>query len=99
MKAPEECAAIEDVREAIDELDRKVLTLLGRRARYVEAATRFKTNPNSVRAPQRQKVMLAQRRRWAEEVDLDPDFVEALYKEIVSHFVDREMDRWHTHQA
>ena len=82
------------MREAIDVLDRESLNLLGRRAHYVAAATRFKTDPGSVRAPERQRTMLAVRRQWAEEVDLDPDFAEKLYKDIVSHFVAAEMEHW-----
>ena len=99
MKAPEDCASIEDVRGAIDGLDREVLHLLGRRARYVAAAARFKTDRGSVRAPERRKAMLTLRRRWAEEENLDPNFVEELYGSIVSHFVAREMGRWEKHQA
>lgn len=94
MKPPEDCASIEDVRGAIDTLDREVLRLLGSRARYVAAAARFKTDPHGVRAPERQRAMLDRRRRWAEEEDLDPDFVENLYADIVAHFVGQEMDRW-----
>ena len=99
MKPPEDCASIEEVRDAIDGLDRGILSLLGRRARYVAAAARFKTNEGSVRAPERQEAMLARRRDWAEEEGLDPDFVEELYGRIVSHFVGREMDRWREGQA
>lgn len=99
MKAPEACASIEEVRGAIDELDREVLRLLGRRAGYVSAAARFKTDQRSVRASERQKAMLALRRRWAEEEDLDPNFAEDLYESIVSHFVAREMERWEKDQA
>ena len=75
-------------------MDREILRLLGRRARYVAAAARFKTDRDSVRAPERQQAMLAHRRAWAEEEGLDPDFVEDLYRRIVSHFVSREMDQW-----
>lgn len=94
MKPPEDCADIEDVRAAIDDLDRETLRLLGQRARYVTAAARFKTDQNSVRAPERQRAMLARRRGWAEEAGLDPDFVGELYGHIVSHFISREMERW-----
>ncbi len=99
MKAPEACESIEDVRGAIDDLDREILHLLGSRARYVAAAARFKTDGNSVRAPERQRAMLAGRRSWAEEEGLDPDFVEGLYRNIVSHFVGREMDDWREGRA
>ena len=94
MRAPGACENLEDVREAIDGLDREILRLLGSRARYVAAAARFKTDPKGVRAPERQKAMLARRREWAEEEGLAPDFVEGLYRNIVSHFVGREMDHW-----
>ena len=98
MKAPEACEGIEDVRGAIDGLDREILHLLGRRARYVAAAARFKTDQMAVRAPERQRAMLTVRRAWAEEENLDPDFIEELYRNILSHFVGREMDRWRTGQ-
>ena len=94
MRPPEACESLEDVRGAIDGLDREVLRLLGSRARYVAAAARFKTDPRGVRAPERQQAMLARRREWATEEGLDPDFVEGLYESIVSHFVGREMDHW-----
>ncbi len=79
MKPPEDCARIEDVREGIDALDREVIALIGRRARYVEAAARFKTSESSVRAPERQKAMLYARRQWATEEGLDPDVIENVY--------------------
>ena len=99
MRPPEACESIEDVREAIDGLDREILRLLGRRAGYVAAAAPFKTDQKGVRAPERQRAMLATRREWAEEEILDPDFVEGLYRNIVSHFVGREMDDWREGRA
>ena len=99
MKPPEDCENIEDVRGAIDDLDGEILRLLGRRSRYVAAAARFKTDQESVRAPERQKAMLARRRDWAEREGLDPDFVEGLYRDIVSHFITREMQRWQGDRA
>jgi len=93
MKQPEDCASIEDVREAIDTIDREIIHLIGRRACYVEAAARFKTGGQSVRAPERQSKMLAERRRWAEENGLDQDVIEALYRNLISYFIDREMQQ------
>ena len=94
MKPPENCTGIEDIRQAIDALDREIVGLIGRRARYVEAAARFKTGESSVRAPERQQAMLLERRIWAEEENLDPDMIEKMYRDLVSHFVNREMKQW-----
>lgn len=92
MKRPEECRNITDVREAIDTLDRKILGLIGQRAKYVEAAARFKSGEESVRAPDRQRAMLEARRKWAEEEDLNPEVIEKIYRDLVSYFVDRELE-------
>jgi isochorismate pyruvate lyase len=91
MKHPADCESIEDVREAIDALDREIFYLIGRRARYVEVAAHFKTDAESVRAPERQRTMLETRRRWAEENGLDPDLVDNLYRTLLSYFIDQEM--------
>jgi isochorismate pyruvate lyase len=76
MKHPADCESLEDVRQAIDVLDREIVYLIGRRARYVELAADFKSDEESVRAPDRQRTMLQTRRRWAEENELDPDVIE-----------------------
>ena len=81
-----------DVRGAIDDLDRRIVRLIGQRARYVFVAARFKTGEASVRAPERQKVMLEERRRWAEEEGLSPDVIEKIYRDLVSYFITRELD-------
>jgi isochorismate pyruvate lyase len=94
VKRPENCESIEDVRRGIDALDREIIQLIGRRAGYVEATTRFKTGEQSFRAPERERTMLEARRRWAEENGLDPGVIENLYRDLVSYFVDREMDEW-----
>ena len=94
MRRPEDCESIEDVRRAIDTLDREIIHLIGRRASYVERAAHFKTGEVSVRAPERQRTMLEARRRWAEENGLDPDVIENLYRDLLAYFVDREMQRW-----
>lgn len=80
--------------EGIDALDREVVALIGRRARYVEAAAHFKTSESSVRAPERRKAMLDARRQWATEEGLDPDVIENAYRNLVDYFVQREMRDW-----
>ena len=93
MKPPGECESIEDVRQGIDALDREIMALLGRRARYVEAAARFKTEESDVRAPERQRTMIEARRRWAEEEGLSPEVIEDIYRTLISYFIDRELNR------
>jgi isochorismate pyruvate lyase len=82
------------VRRGIDALDREIVGLIGRRSRYVRAAARFKTSASIVRAPERQRTMLEQRRRWAEEEGLSPDVIEELYRGLIDYFIRREMEDW-----
>ena len=94
MPTPAECQSLSQVREEIDRLDEQIVWLLGRRAQYVKVAARFKTSETAVAAPERQAAMLAVRRQWAEREGLDPDFVEDLYRRLITHFIQRELDEW-----
>lgn len=94
MKPPEDCTGMEDVREAIDTLDREIVHLIGRRAGYVRAAARFKTDEASVRVPRtaegdaRRAPALGRRR------EPEPGVIEKIYRDLISYFVNRELDDW-----
>lgn len=90
-KLPQECLGMEDIRAEIDLRDRDIIALLGERAGYVHAAAAFKTSEAGVRAPERFRTMLQTRREWAEQEGLDADMVEKLYRDLVEHFIQREM--------
>lgn len=96
MKTPEDCTEMPDIREAIDALDREIIGLIGRRAGYVRAAAKFKTGEADVRASERQKTMLEERREWAEEEGLNQEVIENIYRELISYFVNRELEDWRT---
>lgn len=92
--APEQCANMADIRGEIDLLDCAIIQLIGQRYQYVKAAAKFKTSETTVRAPERFKAMLLQRREWAQEQGLHPDVIEKLYSDLVGYFIKEEMERW-----
>jgi len=94
MRTPSACTSIDDIRGAIDHIDRQVVNLIGQRAEYVRAAVRFKRSQAEVQADDRVRQMLDQRRQWAQQDRLDPDLIEALYRQLVQHFVREEMIQW-----
>ena len=98
-KEPEQCTGMVDIRAEIDRLDEAVITLLGKRFRYVRAAAPFKTDAAAVRAPERFAAMLAQRRDWAEQQGLSPDVIEQLYRDLVAYFIAEEMRHWQAGQG
>ena len=96
MKPPAECQSLSEVRTEIDRIDREILALLGHRAGYVHAAARFKETEEAVAAPERQAAVFRTRREWALEEDLDPDFIERIYRELIAYFIQREREHWKT---
>ena len=93
---PEACTDMAAIRHEIDQLDRAVIALLGKRFQYVMAAAAFKTSQTAVRAPERFKAMLLQRRDWAQAEGLNPDAIEKMYRDLVNHFIEEELKRWQT---
>lgn len=91
MTPPEDCTTIEEVRQAIDTLDREIITALGKRFGYVKAVTRFKKNAEDVAAPVRYQQVLASRREWAAAAGLSPDVVEQMYRNLIAYFIDEEL--------
>lgn len=71
-----------------------MIGVIGLRAQYVQAAAAFKTSEQAVRAPERMRAMLQQRRLWAQEHNLNPDVIEKLYADLVSYFIEEENQRW-----
>jgi isochorismate pyruvate lyase len=99
QREPEVCSGMDEIRAEIDRIDRAVVALLGKRFKYVLAASRFKTSQASVRAPERFKAMLLKRREWAADEGLNPDAIERLYSDLVNHFIDEEMRHWEARSA
>lgn len=92
-RSPDQCHDMQDIRIEIDAIDHQIITLLGQRMGYVQAAV-FKTSAATVRAEERVNAMLAVRRQWAEEQQLPPDWVEQVYRTLVEGFIQHEMTQW-----
>jgi chorismate mutase-like protein len=79
-----------ELRARIDEIDRRLITLLAERADSVRAIGELKTSEDEIIAADRQQEVYRTRRLWASEVGLDPDFVEDLYEMMIQHFISQE---------
>ena len=85
-----ECKSIEEVRANIDRIDDGIIKLIAERTEYVKQVTKFKTNAESVKAPDREKAVIRKVRGSAEKYGADADMVEALYREMISRFIEME---------
>ncbi|QIL39745.1 isochorismate lyase [Pedobacter sp. HDW13] len=94
IDSPESCKDINEIRSAIDAIDQQVIQLIGERFKYVKAASKFKVNEEAVKAPERFKNMLLQRRDWADAAGLNPDIIEKVYRDLVNYFISEEIKNW-----
>jgi isochorismate pyruvate lyase len=93
-KTPDRCENLGDIREGLDDLDRQIVSILKHRMAYVKAAARFKPSEESIPAPERVAVMLAERRAWADAAGLPADGVEALFAGLIRWFIEQQVLHW-----
>jgi isochorismate pyruvate lyase len=87
MKSPERCESMEEIRAEVNEIDRGIVALLGRRLDYVRSAVRFKPDEDSIRNPDHWERFFAARRQWGKEAGYDPDVIEAMYRRLYEYTV------------
>jgi isochorismate pyruvate lyase len=93
MKLPEECENIQEIREAIDDIDREIIKLIGKRFVYVKEVVKFKKKDrDSIVAKDRYNEVIENIRKLAVENGLNPDLIENVYKNLIHHFIDKEIE-------
>ncbi len=75
---------LEILRRQLDNIDREIVSLLGKRQAEVERIVSLKKAYNlPVYHPAREEDLLSQRRIQGAEAELDPDYIEDLYRRIL----------------
>nr|WP_171407814.1 chorismate mutase [Acinetobacter rongchengensis] len=87
----EKCESLEQVRENIDQIDQQLIDLIATRQFYVDQAVRFKRTKEDAQSPERVQQVIDKVRQKAFEVGTDPDLVESIYREMIQHFIQREL--------
>lgn len=89
------CNSLEEVRTNIDRIDDEIIKLIAERGAFVVQASAFKKNEKGVKDTERVEKVIATVREKAKEYGAEPDMVEALYREMISRFVNMEMSEFH----
>ena len=89
-KAPADCTTKEDVRAELDRIDQALLTLFAERHRYVTRMAEIKTDPHEALDPARIEAVIAKQRGRAEELDLDEDQAELIWRTLINWNVNYE---------
>jgi isochorismate pyruvate lyase len=85
------CNSIEEVRSNIDKIDSEIVRLITERGFYVNQAAKFKKTTDDVKAPQRVEQVISKVRILAEENNGDPEVIEAIYRKMISCFIEAEL--------
>ena len=82
----EKVESLEDARNQIDAIDDALIELIAKRQFYVDQVIRFKRKSEDVKSPRIEKVCAQ-----ASEQGLDRDLIENIYREMIQHFIRREL--------
>lgn len=88
------CNSLEEVRENIDRIDTEIIKLIAERGTYVMQASSLKKDEEGVKAPSRVEAVIQKVRERAKEYGANPDMIETLYREMISRFINMEMDEF-----
>jgi len=88
---PQECASINEIRIEIDRIDKQIIDLIGERLLYVREIVNYKSTAEEVQAKTRYDEVLAIRKKWAEDKELDPVVIEQIYKTLIASFIEEQM--------
>lgn len=89
-----EVTTMPEVRVAIDRLDQEIVTLLGTRLRFIEAAARIKTDRGTVRDEWRKRDVIEKAKRKATDVGFDKGILESVYEALVEGCIEYEGVKW-----
>jgi isochorismate pyruvate lyase len=83
-----------EVRAGVDALDEQIVTLLGERFRFMDAAARIKRSRGAVRDEARKAQVIENARRTARSMGVPDDLVERLYEMLVEGSIAYEFERF-----
>lgn len=89
-----ECENLDEVRSNIDLIDKQIIKLIAERGTYVKQASKFKKDSHDVKAPQRVEVVIQKVRKLAGEYGANPDMIEKMYRELISGFINMELEEF-----
>lgn len=89
-KPPAECATKEDVRAEIDRIDQALLSLFAERHQYVTRMAHIKTDPHEAYDPKRIEAVISRLRSRSEQLDLDEDQAELIWRTLINWNVNYE---------
>ncbi|MDY6457688.1 chorismate mutase [Acinetobacter faecalis] len=86
----EKVESLEDARNRVDAIDDALIELIATRQFYVDQVIRFKRKSEDIKSPRIEEV-IERVCVQASEQGLDPKLIENIYREMIQHFIRREL--------
>lgn len=94
LKSPKDCTDMSEVRQAIDELDSRLVDLVAQRFGYVDRAWQLKQHgPEGAVVPWRIQQVIDKVRERAAERGLPPELAEAMWRQMIGWFIQYEEEQ------
>lgn len=90
--APEDCAAMAEVRQGVDALDRALVQLLAERQRYMDAAARIKPDRSVVHDDARIEDVVTKVLAAAGPAGLSPAIAEPVWRTLIDRCIAHEFE-------
>lgn len=88
-----DCESMEEVREQIDLIDYKLISLFAKRYEFVKEIVKFKEkSEDAIIANDRKKYVIEQRSKWAAQFGLDQDAYAKIFTELIEHNISKELE-------
>ena len=88
---PADCSTMAEVRAGVDDVDRRIVTLLQRRFGYMNAAARIKPDRSAVRDEWRKADVLAKVDGSAADLGVDRQLMARLYEDLIETSIAHEL--------
>ena len=94
LKAPDDCATMAELRDAIDALDRELVRLLAVRQAYIERAAVLKKDRGTVRDEARIEDVVTKVLAEAKQAGLSPAIAEAVWRVLIERSIQHEFEKF-----
>ena len=92
LKMPDACASMNELREAIDTLDSRLVALLAVRQAYIERAAQLKTGRDQVRDVERIEDVVSKVIAEGRRSGLSADIAEPVWRTLIEASIRHEFD-------
>jgi isochorismate pyruvate lyase len=91
IRDPDDCTTMTEVRAGVDDVDRRIVTLLKRRFGYMDAVARIKPDRSAVRDEWRKADVLSKVDAAADALGLDRGLAARLYEDLIETSIAHEL--------